>query len=126
MGQGYHAANLVQQENDKDLLLAESLNHLAHAPTTDNQTIAQLVKSNAILTTSIQTLSKRLEQAVNIIAVLSGAANNHFPTTKHKTNAQPKYDLQMDPVGYCWTHGYEVKLGHNTATCISTINIQHI
>ena len=23
----------------------------------------------------------------------------------------------MDPVGYCQTHGYKVKLGHNSATC---------
>ena len=23
----------------------------------------------------------------------------------------------MDPVGYCWTHGYKVKQGHKSATC---------
>ena len=23
----------------------------------------------------------------------------------------------MDPVGYCWSHGYKVKLGHCSATC---------
>ena len=37
MGQGYHAVNLVQQENEEDSLLAESLNHLALAATTDKQ-----------------------------------------------------------------------------------------
>jgi len=25
----------------------------------------------------------------------------------------------MDPLGYCWSHGYKVKLGHNSATCSS-------
>ena len=35
MGQGNHAANLVQQESDEDSLLAESLNHLALAAITD-------------------------------------------------------------------------------------------
>ena len=41
MGQGYHSANLVQQDNENDSLLVESLQHLALATTTDKQTIAQ-------------------------------------------------------------------------------------
>jgi len=23
----------------------------------------------------------------------------------------------MDPKGYCWTHGYRVRVGHNSFTC---------
>ena len=23
----------------------------------------------------------------------------------------------MDPMRYCWTHGYKVRYGHNSATC---------
>ena len=36
---------------------------------------------------------------------------------KFKSTNQQKYDSQMDPVGYCWSHGYKVKQGHNSATC---------
>ena len=36
---------------------------------------------------------------------------------KPKTNTQLKYDLQMDPVEFCWSHAYKVKLGHSSTTC---------
>jgi len=41
MGQGYHSANLLQQDHTEDELLIESLQHLALAVTTDKETIAQ-------------------------------------------------------------------------------------
>ena len=33
------------------------------------------------------------------------------------TTKQTQMDWQMDPTGYCWTHGYKVQYGHNSATC---------
>jgi len=88
MGQGYHNANLVQQDHNEDALLLESLQHLALAATTDKQTIAQLVESNAKLTENVSTLTAQLAQAL-------------ATAPKPKSNAQMKYDQQMDPVGYC-------------------------
>lgn len=26
-------------------------------------------------------------------------------------------DVPWDPLGYCWTHGYKVRLGHNSYGC---------
>ena len=89
-------ANLVKQEKNKNLLLAKSLNHLMLAPTSDKQTITLLVKSNATLKASIETWSRKLEQALNTIAILSKVLNNRFPTTKQRRNMQLNYDLQMD------------------------------
>ena len=112
MGQGYHSANFVQQDNEDDSLLVESLQHLALAATTDKQNIVQLVESNAKLTKNIGKLSEQLAQALQTIATLTGSS-----AQKPKTNTQLKFDLQMDPVGYCWSHGNKLKLGHSSATC---------
>ena len=57
-------------------------------------------------------MSEKLAQALKTIATLT-----RYSVQKPKTNTQLKFDLQMDPVGYCWSHGYKIKLGHSSATC---------
>ncbi len=32
----------------------------------------------------------------------------------HWSNTKPAWDN----VGYCWRHGYKVKVGHNSSTCL--------
>ena len=86
MGQEYHSENLVQHNTEDDSLMVESLHHLALAATTDKQTIAQLVKSNAKLTESIGQLSEKLTQALQTIAALSGNTNTGTLTPRPKTN----------------------------------------
>ena len=116
MRQGYPSANLVHKHSEQDdSLVIESLQHLALAATTDKQTIAQLVEANAKLTDSIRKLTEKLAQALQTIATLTGLSDSS--STKTKSKSQQKFDLQMDPVGYCWSHGYKVKLGHCSATC---------
>ena len=108
MGQGYHSANLVQQDHtEENELLIESLQHLALAAPIDKQTIAQLVESNAKLIDNVSTLIAKLTQALQTVATLTGAL-----APKRRSNTQMKYDQQMDPVGYCWSHGYKVKVGY--------------
>ena len=89
------------------------------AATTDKQTIAQLVAANAKLTENIGKLTDKLVQALQTVAALTGLTVAAAPTnikglqgtsaTKATSNNQRKFDLLMDPVGYCWTHGYKVK-----------------
>ena len=55
MGQGYHSAHLVHEDNTDDSLLVNSLQHLALAATTDKQIITQLVTANTKLTESVST-----------------------------------------------------------------------
>ncbi len=31
--------------------------------------------------------------------------------------ASTRKKLNFDPIGYCLTHGFRVKMGHNTAMC---------
>ena len=58
-------------------------------------------------------MSEKLAQTLQTITTLTGSS-----AQKPKTNTQLKFDLQMDPVGYCWLHGYKVKLGYySSATC---------
>ena len=71
MGQGYHSANVIQQNNEDNSLLVESLQHLALAATTDKQTIAQLVESNSKSTENIGKLTEILAQSLQTVATLT-------------------------------------------------------
>ena len=121
--QGYHSANLADDQNDQnDTQLVEALQHLALAATTDKQTIAQLVEANAKLTDSVGKLTEKLAQALQTVTTLTRSTTDSPTASKSSTNKsksapQQKFDHQMDPVGYCWSHGYKVKLGHSSATC---------
>ena len=92
MGQGYHTANQVQQENDKDSLLANSLNYLALAATT-NTNNCTIKKIECQTHSKHEMLNRKLEQALNTITILTRASNNSFPTQKQRTIMQLKYDL---------------------------------
>ena len=127
-GYGYHSAHLVQQANEQqDSLLADSLQHLALAATTDKQTIAQLVAANAKLIATNAKLTDNLTQAMQTVASLTKAkgGSTSTPLTELPTQSTPtgkaanpqKFEVNLDPVGYCWSHGYKVKHGHSSATC---------
>ena len=58
-------------------------------------------------------MSEKLAQALQTIATLTRST-----AQKSKTNPQLQFDLQMDPVGYCGSHGYKDKLGHNSVSTI--------
>ena len=72
------------------------MQHLALAATTDKQTIAQLVEANAKLIESVTTLTAQLAQTLQTVATFTRNAS-----PRGKTNTQLKFDLQMNPVGYC-------------------------
>ena len=92
------------------------LNNLASAATTKRTTLNQLVESNASLTTTVAHLTASVTALTAAYTLLSTKLP---PTTQQPATgasaARPKVGL--DPNGYCWTHGYRVKLGHNSATC---------
>ena len=46
------------------------------------------------------------------IAALTGAKQ-----MTPKTFESKKHGRNIDPNGYCWIHGYQVKHGHNSQTC---------
>jgi len=95
------------------------LDNLAAAATTERTTLTQLIENNATLTANVGTLTTSIAALTSAYTLL---ANGHTPNTQPAApTATPTVRRQphpsLDPDGYCWTHGYRVKRGHNSASC---------
>jgi hypothetical protein len=95
------------------------LNNHAAAATNERTTLAQLIENNATLTTSIATLTASVASLTTAYTILSAAKDNQpAPPGRKRNNTtnnnRPSY---LAVGGYCWTHGYQVRKGHDSATC---------
>jgi hypothetical protein len=108
--------------------LTTAIDSLAMAATTDREVMAQLTCTNQQLVHTNQQLTEQLRQAIAELAQhKKQTAYKPKPTTTTKTalpapGARPPFDhaaweLTLDPLGYCWTHGYKVVRGHNSQDC---------
>ena len=87
------------------------LDNLASAATTERTTLTQLVDNNATLTSSVAALTASVTALTTAYTLLaSGGSTAQQPQ-------QQRLKAGLDPNGYCWTHGYHVKIGHTSATC---------
>jgi hypothetical protein len=107
------AAKLKQTQK-----MISSLDNMANATIQKNTTIKNLVATNAMLTKAIANIQL-------FIARMCAAGVPTFPAPtapaplieacvcpSHWSNTKPAWDK----VGYCWTHRYKVKVGHNSST----------
>jgi hypothetical protein len=110
------AAELKQAQQ-----MASSLNNLMNATIEKNTTIKNLVATNATLTKAIANIQLSIRQMC-----AAGIPTSPAPTApillmkahvcpSHWSNTKPAWDK----VGYCWMHGYKVKVGHSSTTCSS-------
>jgi hypothetical protein len=108
--------------------LTTAIDSLAMAATTDREVMAQLTHTNQQLVATNQQLSAQLQQATLALAQLQNTTKTSPtipPTTKPAGTTRgprPPFDhaawmLSLDPMGYCWTHGYRVVRGHNSQNC---------
>ena len=70
----------------------------------------------AQLDTTIATIQRLTEDNPRLLKMVEAT----LPTTKPHTTRNTKGwddDALYDPEGYCWTHGFKCKKGHNSATC---------
>ena len=95
------------------------LDNLAAAATNERTTLTQLIENNATLTANIATLTASVASLTAAYTILAATKDN-LPAApgrqcNNTTNAnQPSY---LAVGGYCWTHGYQVWKGHDSATC---------
>ena len=89
------------------------LDNLAAAATTERTTLSQLIETNATLTATISTLTASVASLTAAYAILAGKPAK----TPATTAKQPRVKVIPDPNGYCWTHGYRVRVGHDSTTC---------
>ena len=128
----YHDLKEQQQENNSPanfhsanaaVDITSALDNLALAATSDRDSVA-------LLTSAVKTLTEQLKQALATNATLaSQISKTSTPATPNRPtpNRRPIFDhaifeANLDPMGYCWTHGYRVTHGHNSAHCFGKID----
>ena len=94
---------MYDQENQRQT--AEALANLATATASDRQAFQILVESNSTLTAANSLLTKQLKEVQDQLAGLK------------KQSGQPRTRNPLDPMGYCWTHGCKVAVGHTSMSC---------
>jgi hypothetical protein len=113
--------------------LTTDIDYLAMAATTDREVMAQLTQTNQQLVETNKNLTEQLSQANAEVAQLKKqAAYKPKPPTTTKPalptrGPRPPFDhaawvLTLDPLGYCWTHGYKGVRGHNSRDCKSKLD----
>ena len=101
--------------------MATSLDNLANASIQKNATIDNLVSTNAALSKAIQDIQRTLATMMTNQTPTPGApAPPGQPTGEH---TRPPHWATIKPpwdrTGYCWSHGFKVKVGHTSCTCTS-------
>ena len=101
--------------------MASSLNNLANTTIQKNTNIKNLVATNAMLTKAITNIQLSIAQMCASGIPTSPTPMAPAPMMKacvcpsHWSNTKPAWDK----VGYCWMHGYKVKVGHISTTYTS-------
>jgi hypothetical protein len=116
-------ANSAQESELGDKMVS-ALDNLANAAVQKNDTFEQLVLSNKTLTESIRSQQDEIKKLLAIITALSTSdrESGRTPSGGGKTSTAPGASgggggIPWDPVGYCWSHGFKVKMSHSSATC---------
>jgi hypothetical protein len=124
----FGAANVVTaiDEAISDVTLTRLdgyLDNLAAAATTERTTLTQLIENNATLTANVTSLTASVASLTSAYAILAAGRNNAPRITggtgggtqqQRNGDRKPSY-LAVE--GYCWTHGYRVRKGHDSANC---------
>lgn len=122
----FGAANAVTTVDDttisEDTLsrLDGYLDNLAAAATTERTTLAQLIENNATLTASITSLTASVASLTSAYTLLAAGSNTAPKLTgggKQQPRNSDRKPSYLAVGGYCWTHGYRVRKGHDSASC---------
>jgi hypothetical protein len=107
-------ANQATTKAKQATMMARSLDNLANAALQKNDTVEKLVSAN-------ERLAKALADANAAIARLRLPAPT-APTSGSASGSRPAHWLALlpewNPHGYCWSHGWKVKHGHSSVTCM--------
>jgi len=109
---GFHSANALED-------ISVVLDNLANAAIADKAQFDQLLKSIETLTTTNKTLTEQLRVANASLLKQKGTNPTNPTTTKGKGAWDREAWLKsLDPMGYCWSHGYKVVKDHNSKNCV--------
>jgi hypothetical protein len=113
-------ANQATTKLEQAQQMAMSLDNLANESIQKNTTIESLVATNAALTKAVQEIQKILLHMSTSPPTTGTPAPATTPDIKrtqpaHWSPIKPAWDKE----GYCWSHGFKVKVGHSSLTCTS-------
>jgi len=99
--------------------MATSLDNLANTSIQKNATIDNLVATNASFSKAIQDIQRTLATMMTNQTPTPGTPTppgqptRDRPRPSHWTTVKPPWHR----TGYCWSHGYKVKVGHTSSMC---------
>ena len=108
--------NAATQE-DVQHNLEYAIDNLAMAAATDKSVIQKLTDTNNGLMTQLNTASetiKRLTEDNQKLLQMVEYMTKRQPMPKRQMKVK---DDEWDPEGYCWSHGFKCRKGHNSMTC---------
>jgi hypothetical protein len=109
-GGSFRAYATIEAELSNQLVT--SLNNLAYAAVQKNDTIEKFIET---IKQQQDTIHKLQAQNGELLMKLLGG--HSAADANAKKSGTPGGTPVWDPSGYCWTHGYKVKKGHNSKTC---------
>ena len=101
----------VEMTQDHSHVLA----NLTTATQSDRTTVANMSQAITDLTLQLGQANTKRAEAQSSIATLTSKLSQ--PGTRPKYPPGPIDMKRMGKYGYCWSHGYKMKKGHNSATC---------
>eukprot|EP00804_Cyclotella_cryptica_P017257 CCRYP_016819-RA/>CCRYP_016819-RA protein AED:0.45 eAED:0.45 QI:0/-1/0/1/-1/1/1/0/157 len=100
------------------------LDNLAAAATTERTTLQSLTEANAALVANVTALTTSVASLMaaytTLVALQHASAPPGTATQQQRctrTTTRLSTTLATMPGGYCWTHGFQVREGHSSATC---------
>ena len=109
-GNSFRANATIETELSDQLVT--SLDNLAYAAVQKNDTIEKFIET---IKQQQDTIHKLQAQNGELMMKLLGGQSAADADAKRGGTTGEKH--AWDPSGYCWTHGYKVKKGHNSKTC---------
>ena len=127
-GAGYqatteHGANAATTEHSANI--AEALNNLAFAVSSDSDQFKNLTAANNTLADQLKVALDQNKVLTTLLSKKIGgmahttddAEKEGRPNKRARAGGRPLNTDPWDPNGYCWTHGFKVRVGHNSWTC---------
>ena len=110
-----NTAMLAEMTQDHSHALA----NLATAMQSDRTTVANMSKMITDLTLQLGQANAKLAESQSSIATLTSklAQTGTRPNLPTTIPTGPTDMTLMEKDGYCWSHGFKMKKGHNSTTC---------
>ena len=93
-----------------------ALENLANAAVQNNDTVERLVISNLYFSASLMARNTKISRLLTVITNLSTGGGGGGGGGGGKNNGKST-DAPWDPMGYYWTHGFKVRVGHSSDLC---------